>query len=256
MPGPSGVRTEHIDLPGFNGECHTPISGVASPQTILFLHGGGYSVCSPQSHRGLTKRLALACQCRVFVPSYRLAPEHPYPAQLLDAQAAFAALQAQGVAAENTIVVGDSAGAHLSLTLALSRRDAGLPLPRALVLISPWVDVSLQYLPVEANDALLSPAWMAQVRDAYVTSAQWEEPMVSPIHSQLQGLPPVLIQSSSVEQLAKDAKRLERAMSEANVEVIWQRWVGLWHDFQLHAGLVPEATEALGQIASFVRKFN
>jgi monoterpene epsilon-lactone hydrolase len=182
--------------------------------------------------------------------------EHPYPAQLSDAQAAFAALEAMGISANDIVVVGDSAGAHLSLTLALSRRDAGLPLPRALVLISPWVDVSLNNMPADADDALLSLPWMTQVRDAFVSKDQWHYPMVSPIHAKLNGLPPVLMQSSSVEQLSSDADRLHNALQDANVKVTWQRWTGLWHDFQLHAGMVPEASDALENIASFIATTN
>ena len=253
VPGPGGVFTQQINQHGFSGDCHQPQSDALKNITILYLHGGGYSVCSPKSHRGLTKRLAIAARCKVFVPKYRLAPEHPFPAQLSDAQAAFTALEALGISADNIIVIGDSAGAHLSLTLALSRRDAGLPLPRALVLISPWVDVSLQNMPSDADDALLSIPWMTQVRDAFVKKDQWLDPMVSPIQANLKGLPPVLIQFSSLEQLSNDAKRLHSALQEANVKVTSQQWTGLWHDFQLHAGMVLEATNALEKIASFIQ---
>lgn len=267
VPPPRGVTSDTPAVPGFDGERHVPAGASAdAPEAIVWFHGGGYSVCTPRSHRGVAAQLARATGRPVWVPGYRRAPEHPHPAALQDAQTAVAALVARGLDVRRSVFAGDSAGGHLALTLALARRDAGQTLPRALLLVSPWVDVTLAQLPPGADDALLTPAWMRQVRDAAFpaqpgetaahpsaeTAARRRAPLASPVFADLRGLPPVLIQSSAVEQLANDAERLHAALQAAGVPVQWQCWPGLWHDFQLHAGVVPEATDAIRRAAAFL----
>lgn len=249
---PQDVVTARIRMGGAMGDRHVPNNLDDPEASILYFHGGGYTVCSPESHRSLTMCIARASRRTVYVPRYRLAPEHPYPAQLEDAQRAVDDLARRGVDVRRMVFAGDSAGGHLALTLALARRDAGAPLPESIVLISPAVDWSLTQLPAHASDALLSVAWLREVRDGYVTADRYAQPLVSPIHASLQGLPPVLIQSSRVEQLATDAARLHAALESAGVFVEWQEWAGLWHDFQLHAIALPEGREAVARIAAFI----
>lgn len=249
---PRHVATEPVRIGSAMGDRHVPRDLGDAKASILYFHGGGYTVCSPQSHRSLTMCLARASGRTVYVPRYRLAPQSPYPAQLEDATRALEDLERRGIDVRHMVFAGDSAGGHLALTLALARRDAGAPLPEAMVLISPCVDWSFTQLPADAADALLSVAWMREARDGYVTAARFGEPLVSPIHASLKGLPPVLIQSSSVEQLAADAARLHAALEAAGVVVEWQEWAGLWHDFQLHATHLPEAREAVARIAAFI----
>jgi acetyl esterase/lipase len=180
------------------------------------------------------------------------APEHPYPAQREDAARALTALSAIGVGVESLTFAGDSAGAHLALTLALSRKMAGLSLPRALVLISPWADTTLTQLPTPERDSLLSAAWVRQVRDCVFTPAQQREPLASPVFADLSGLPPGLIQSAEFELLCNDARRLQDAMLQAGVDSQWEEAPGLWHDYHLNAGIVPEAGQAVARIGAFI----
>lgn len=271
VPPAKGVRSEAVTVPGapgrpgFSGERHLPPGATAEDsQALVWFHGGGYSVCTPGTHRGLATQLARATGLATWLPAYRRAPEHPYPAQREDALDALAALEARGVNLRASVLGGDSAGAHLALAATLARRDQGLPLPRALLLVSPWADVSAEALPPGADDALLTPDWMRQVRDAAFPAQPGESaeqarerrsrPDASPLFADLHGLPPVLIQSSAVEQLASDAERLHAALSAERVDVRWQRWPGLWHDFHLHAGVVPEAGDAVARIAAWLRQ--
>lgn len=252
VPRPWGVATQRVWLGGAKADRHVPQHGRDEQGSVLYFHGGGYTVCSPESHRSLAMCIARASRRTVYVPRYRRAPENRYPAQLDDATRALEDLERQGVDPRRLVFAGDSAGAHLALTLAIARRDAGLPLPAALVLISPCVDWSLAELPADASDAMLSVSWMRESRDSYVAADRYAHPLVSPIRATLKGLPPTLIQSSSVEQLSKDAARLHAALESAGVAVEWQEWEGLWHDFQLHAMMLPEGREAVARMAQFI----
>jgi acetyl esterase/lipase len=189
----------------------------------------------------------------VHVPAYRLSPEHPYPAQLDDARAAVAALEREGIDVPNMVFAGDSTGAHLALTLAIQRRDRGLSLPSSLMLISPCVDWTLTSLPANSTDALLTHEWVTWTRDGHVAPELRSTPLVSPIHADLRHLPPVLIQSSSGELFCHEARRLYTALLGAGVSAIWHEWHGMWHDFQIHAALVPEGRDAVRRMAIFAR---
>ncbi|GLR25311.1 alpha/beta hydrolase [Limnobacter litoralis] len=250
---PRGVHVSAYQSGGVKGEQLLPDHPASNHHAILYLHGGGYVVCSPATHRAFTSRLCKATGLPVYVPRYRLAPEHPYPAQLEDAYAAICDLEASGFQISNLIVAGDSAGGNLTLALTQKLRESGKPMPRALVLVSPWTDASFSQLPQPNNDALLTTTWVQFTRGGFVSEAQWKDPKVSPVFADFNGFPPTLIQSSSAELLANDAARLNDAMSQAKVKVEWQEFEGLWHDFQLNAGLVPEADQAVAQIADFLK---
>lgn len=257
VPMPRGVRTEAITLGGRGTDRHTPLTrahpGPSSDTAILYFHGGGYTVCSPNSHRSLTRLISRESGMTVYVPTYRLAPEHPFPAQLNDAEAVLRELEHQGQDVRQLVLAGDSTGAHLAFTLTLARRELNLPMPRALVLISPCLDWTLRGLPASDHDALLSKAWVAWTRDGYIPPVLQTHPLVTPPDDKLTGLPPVLIQSASEEIFAGEARRLHRALLDAKVSAIWQEWRGLWHDFHLHATLVPEARDAVRRLARFIR---
>lgn len=255
LPSTKGVSTRRIECDARRCDRHTPPSLLDPDATIVYFHGGGYTLCSPDTHRSLTQLIALDSGLEVYVPEYRLAPEHPFPAQLDDAQAFVAALERAGRDVRKMVFAGDSAGAHLALTLTMARRDMGQTLPRSLVLISPCVDWTLKSMPARSPDALLTPDWVAWSRDGYVDPKLRLMPLVSPINGNLRRLPPVLIQSSSNELFSQDAKRLYWSLIGAEGLVTWQEWQGLWHDFQLHAALVPEGRDAVRRIAMFIRDF-
>lgn len=248
---PLGVRFEQTKLASTPTEKAQAKGRAPSGNAILFLHGGAYLICSPVTHRSITGRLAKLSRATVFAPDYRLAPEHPFPAALEDALSCYQALLEQGYPPEKIILAGDSAGGGLALALCLTLREKGLRQPARLALISPWADQTLSRLTPIANDALLSEAWLAQGSAAYRGGRPASDPFVSPLYADLSELPPTLIQAASEEILRDDSRRLAEALDRAGVSVTYEEFPLMWHDFQLYAGLVPEATQAVAEIARF-----
>ena len=227
-----------------------------APGTVVHFHGGGYCVGSARTPRSWAAHLAARTGCRVVLPGYRLAPEHPYPAALQDAQVVIEALI--GAAGPGPVLVsGDSAGGGLALAVALSRRDQGLELPAGLILLSPWLDLGRdrRALPdLVRRDVLLTPEWLDACARGYADPAAWADPLISPRHAALGGLPPLLIQAATDELLAPDAELLAASAPAAGVDVTYTRWPGLWHDFALQPGLLAAADSAIEQAAWFVSK--
>lgn len=222
---------------------------------LLYLHGGGYTLGSPRTHRALASHLAAVAHCQVLLPDYRLAPEHPYPAAVEDAVAAYRFLL-DHVAPDRIALGGDSAGGGLALCTALALRDARLPLPRALVLLSPWTDLSLSGETIDRLDAvdpMLRRAWLQRAGDAYRGDVAATDPRVSPLHASLDRLPPMLIQVGSDEILLSDAQRLADKARAAGNDVRLEIEQGYWHDFQVHAGVLDAADAAIRRIADFLR---
>lgn len=192
---PFGVRFSRRSLAGVPTEAARRKENTGdATNAVLFLHGGAFIIGSPRSHRSITGRLARFTGADIFVPDYRLAPEHPFPAALDDALACYRALLDMGYAPERIAVAGDSAGGGLALSLCLRLRAERLPQPACLALISPWADLTLTRLAPITNDALLRPAWLAQGADAYLHGRSAEDPLVSPLFADLSGLPRVMIE--------------------------------------------------------------
>lgn len=252
LPRPKGLRNVECFLDGVLARRLIP-DGAPVGRAVLYLHGGGYVLGSPATHFGIAGRLALAAGCEVFVIDYRLAPEHPAPAALDDALSAWTAL---GRTHANLALAGDSAGGGLSVALAVAARDAGLTTPRALALISPWVDLSLSgdsMQPGAVDDPLLSRAWLAWAGAKYAGPIAPDDPRLSPLFAPLAGLPPTLIHTGSDEVLLSDTDRLEAALRKAGVPVDVSIHEGLWHDFQLQGGVMREADESLHALGGFLR---
>ena len=225
------------------------------PMTVVHFHGGGYCIGSPRTLRGWAAHLSAQAGCRVVLPEYRLAPEHPHPAALEDARAVLAAL-ADGDAPGPVVVSGDSAGGGLALALLLSMRDEGLALPAGCILLSPWLDLSRDRRAdpgLVRQDVLLTPEWLDACAHAYAAPEAWADPAVSPLLAAHSGLPPLLIQAGSSELLAPDAELLAASASAAGADVTYTRWPRMWHDFVLQPGLLAAADSALAQAAWFVR---
>ena len=249
------ARGTHIEQRtwGVRGEWLRPRDLDDAP-ALLYLHGGGYTIGSPRTHRALTSHLASAARCHVLVPDYRLAPEHPYPAALDDALASYRSM-VERFGAHRIALAGDSAGGGLALCTALALREAGLPPPRALVLISPWTDMSLSGDTIEGLDAvdpMLGRGWLQRAGDAYRGALSATDPRVSPLHAPLENLPPMLVQVGSDEILLSDARRLADKARAAGVEVQLEIEDGYWHDFQIHAGMLDAADAAIARIAAFL----
>lgn len=224
--------------------------GAPGPQpTVVHFHGGGYCIGSARTIRGWAAHLSAQAGCRVVLPEYRLAPEHPYPAGLQDARAVVAALEGP------VVLSGDSAGGGLALALVLSMRDQGKALPAGCILLSPWLDLGRDRRAdpgLVRRDVLLTPDWLDACAHAYAAPEAWADPMVSPLLAAHSGLPPLLVQAGTSELLAPDAERLAASASAAGTDVTYTRWPRMWHDFALQPGLLAAADSALAQAAWFV----
>jgi len=211
---------------------------------------------SCDTHRTLAARLAVASRTPVLQPAYRLAPEHPHPAALQDCVAAYRSLIDAGIPPRQTVVAGDSAGGGLAVALAVSLRDAVVPLPAALVCMSPWVDLALTgdslrtRAPVDPVCSLTDSRFHARL---YVGDADPRAVLISPIHADLRGLPPLLIHVGDREILLSDAMRLATQASDHGVDAELKIWEGMWHVWHLFAASVPEARRAVEEIGGFIR---
>ncbi len=222
--------------------------------TLLYLHGGGYTTGSPATHRALTGHLAARCDARVFAADYRLAPEHPFPAAVDDAVAAWRGLQGQDPDARGIAIAGDSAGGGLAVATALRLRDLGEPMPRALVLFSPWVDLALERLsPAPPGEVMLTLPWVRECAIGYAAGTDPRHPLISPIGADLAGLPPTLIQVGTDELLLPDSRRLHACLQAAGAESRLQEFPGRWHVFQANAGVLADADRALEAVGRFLR---
>lgn len=241
-----GVAAEWVVAPASHSRRH-----------ILYLHGGGFALGSPALYRHLTWRIAAAAQARVLAIDYRLAPEHPFPAALDDAVAAYAWLLAGGADSRRVAIIGDSAGGGLVFSLLLRCRDEGrLPLPAAAVALSPWTDLAMTGASLRRNaraDPFIDGSDMALIAGWYLGGADPRNPYASPLYGDPAGLPPSLIQVGSDEILRDDATRMADRLRAAGREVeleIWPRMPHVWH---LFAAMMPEARRAIARVGAFVR---
>jgi|SRR5580704_5105113 monoterpene epsilon-lactone hydrolase len=227
-----------------------------SHRTVIHFHGGGYCVGSARTVRSWAAHLSAQASCRVVLPEYRLAPEHPHPAALEDARAVLRALSGE-TKPGSVVVSGDSAGGGLALALVLWMREEGLGLPAGCILLSPWLDLGRDRRAVPdlvRRDVLLSPDWLDACARAYADPSAWPGHLVSPLRAAHSGLPPLLIQAGTDELLAPDAELLAASASAAGVDVTYTRWPRMWHDFALQPGLLAAADSALAQASWFVSK--
>lgn len=250
---PRGTAVEKRVVGGVPADVVTARTPRESPIVIHF-HGGGYCAGSARTARAWAAHLSAQARCRVVLPDYRLAPEHPHPAALEDARAVLRAL-GRDANAGSLVVSGDSAGGGLALALVISLRDAGAELPAGCVLLSPWLDLRRDRradADLVRRDVLLSPDWLDACARAYADRGAWSGATVSPLSASHKGLPPLLIQVGTDEILAPDAGLLAASASAANVDVTYTQWPGMWHDFVLQPGLLATADSAVRQAAWFV----
>lgn len=251
---PRGTKFAASRSDGIRGEWAIARGHEQAATRVLYLHGGGYCVGSPATHRAITGHLAARCDARVFAPDYRLAPEHAFPAAVDDAVSAYRGLLELGVAPQDLVIAGDSAGGGLGVATALRLRELGLPLPRALVLFSPWVDLSLDQLPAPPpGEVMLSLPWITWCARAYVAQSEVNHPLISPVNADLAGLPPTLIQVGTDEVLLGDSRRLHERLQAAGVAVSYEEYPRRWHVFQANAGVLADADRALDSVARFMR---
>jgi epsilon-lactone hydrolase len=230
--------------------------GADSDRVLLFLHGGGYQLGSLRSDGELAARLGRASGMRVLFCEYRLAPEHPFPAAIDDALAAWRWLRTdQGLSARSMAVAGDSAGGGLAVALLVALRDAGEALPAAAVLMSPTVDLTSSGASMTERvdqDPFSTPALLRQLASDYLAGADPKTPLASPLFASLAGLPPLLVQVGTADLLLSDSERLVAAAAEAGVNVTLEVGEGLPHVYPIMLG-TPEAAAATGQTGWFLR---
>jgi acetyl esterase/lipase len=228
----------------------------ATGRAILYLHGGAFLMGSPETHLSLAARLARAAGAEAWLPDYRLAPEHPHPAALDDARAAYAALLGRGVAPERVAVAGDSAGGGLAFALVNAARAAGLPDPACLVGFSPWVDMTMRAPSLARNaraDCMLPVARMAEVVAWRMGGGALDDPAASPALAVFdRPPPPALIQASRTEILADDAEAMARALRRAGGEATLEWFPRAPHACQLFAAIAPEARAAVARAGGFI----
>jgi len=225
-------------------------------KVLMFLHGGGYCSGSITSHRGMVTRVGRAAGVRTLALNYGLAPEHPFPSALTDALAAYGFLLDQGIAPGKIAIGGDSAGGGLTLATMLSLRDAGKPLPGCAWLVSPWTDLEMTgaSLAYKADvDPLIQKVYLEELASAYLAGADARAPLVSPLHADLTGLPPILVQVRSAETLLDDALRIVRCAGAADVSVSLEVWPHMIHAWHLWAAELEDARRAIASAGAFIR---
>lgn len=226
-------------------------------KVLLYLHGGGYILGGPDSHRDIAWRLAEAAGMRVLVVDYRLAPEHRFPAAVDDATACYRWLLKEGFSADDIAIGGDSAGGGLAVATLVQLKNQGLPQPHCGILLSPWVDLTVSGSSVETNaraDAILTPNALHTMAGHYLDDRDKTAPLASPIFADLTGLPPLLIHVGSTEILLSDSERLLDKLIEAGCSASLTIWPDMPHVFQVFAARIPEGKEAIEQLGEFLRR--
>jgi acetyl esterase/lipase len=255
LPGLPDARYEPIDAGGVPAEIVEAADATAA-RTILHLHGGGYVLGGPDTHRSFASHLSAATASRVVNVDYRLAPEHCFPAALDDAVAAYRWLLGTGVDPATVALTGDSAGGGLAIATLAALRAAGDALPAASVVISPWVDLTCSGESLTSRDAvdpMIGPSNLRTMAAAYVGTGDPAHPSVSPLFGDLAGLPPLLVLVGGREVLFDDAVRLVDAAKAAGVEADLDVWPEMFHVWPVLAAVIPEGREALAQVADFLR---
>jgi monoterpene epsilon-lactone hydrolase len=257
LPVPEGIRVHETSLGGRPALRVSP-DAAARPGTLLYLHGGSHVVGSPRTALGLTAGLVVRAGIPAISLDYRLAPEHPFPADVQDVVAAYRDLLGQGHAPGSIAFAGDSAGGGLTITGALAARDAGLPMPAAIVAFSPGGDAtrSGESMVTKADaDPLIDRAAVDYMSRFYVAGQDRRDPLLSPaVTADLTGLPPLLVQVGTNEMLLDDARRLALRASDAEVDVVLDITAKVPHVFQSFTGVLDEAGEALDRAALFLRQ--
>lgn len=259
LPIPKHIAIEPQCLGKFQGEwIHSEKNpSHAQDKVVLYLHGGGYVACSPITHRNLTTRLAHYGQTRVFAINYRKSPEYPYPYALEDALHSYQWLLEQGIDPANIVIGGDSAGGNLTLVTLLAIRDKKLPLPAGGVCLSPWTDLTAKGDSMRfnrANDPMIPSRKVKRAARLHANGMPLDDPRLSPIYANLEGLPPLLIHVGDNEVLLSDSTRFAAKARSSGVDVELKVWPNAPHVFQLFAGIVPQSNQSLREIGHFVQR--
>ena len=254
-PVPEDVRQTERTLGGRPALTLEPAGGAAVDGVLLYLHGGGYVVGTPRTHAALAAGLIRRAGVPAVLPDSRLAREPPFPAAVEDALAAYRELVAEAGGGDRVVLAGDSAGGGLALATVLAARDEGLPVPAAVIVFSPWVDLAGSGASMRTRrgiDPIFEPADIAGYAAQYVGDGDRRTPLASPVHADLHGVPPLLVQVGGNELLLDDAVQLAARAAADDVAVTLRVWPGVPHVFQHFAGMLDEADEALAEAGAFL----
>jgi acetyl esterase/lipase len=246
-PVPASARIKTAATPGLSGEW----VGAPARGTVLYFHGGAYTIGSPLSHRGLTWRLSEACAARVFAVDYRLAPEHVFPAAVDDAIHAWRTLRELGIPASQIAIGGDSAGGALALATAMAARDRG-DSAAAVFTFSAWTDLTAA-ADWTGEDPVLDAGVLSRLAAQYLDGADARDWRASPAYGELTGLPPLLMQFGERELLAEDSRRFAAKAQARGCRVALEAYPAMIHVFQMYATRLEPAREAIARVGAFVQ---
>lgn len=242
-----------LEIDGIHGEWISVNRAHMKKYVILYCHGGGYSTGSSIYARTLTTKFATSTSMDVLCFDYRLAPEHPYPAATEDAMKIWNDLMLLGYGARDIIVAGDSAGGNLALSLVLKLKQEGRLLPRGVILMSPWTDLTASgksHVTRAEIDPVLNADYLKEMTSNYAAGEDLKNPLISPLFGDFTGFPPTYIQVGDNEMLLNDATMLHKRMIKANVSVKMDVFKGMWHVFQMSP--FKTAYEAMDKNAEFI----
>jgi acetyl esterase/lipase len=252
---PDGVEVRPESINGIYAERLVP-DGAEGKKVILYVHGGGYVSGSCSDHRAIVAKFAKTCGVLTLLYEYRLAPEHPFPAGLNDSVAVYKWLLENGFEPKNIVVAGESAGGGLALALLLALKEKDIPMPAAAVAISPWTDLTCSSDSYHTkNKVSLAPLNSWTVFSKYYAGENRADlPLISPLFGDLQGLPPIFINSGQDDELFEDGEKFYLKAKDAGVDVTFRAGEGMVHCYPLLAPFFKEATEAMQEICAFVNK--
>lgn len=256
VPTAWGIRVRKDSIAGLYAEWLTP-ADAPEDKLLLYWHGGAYAIGSCKSHRPFVSHIARQAGVRALLPEYRLAPEYPFPAAVEDSVNVYRALLQQGYEPENIVVGGDSAGGGLAVAMLLSLRDAGDPLPGAVILLSPWLDLSGQgesMITRADQDPWFHAEHLATISRQYCDEGELTNALVSPVFADATGLPQILIQVGNDELLLSDSERFAENIRAGGGQVEVDVWPHMWHVWQMFIGLMPESRRAVEKLGAYIRK--
>lgn len=255
LGGAPDAKCEAVDAGGVPAEW-VAAPGIDAERAVLYLHGGGYAIGSLNTHRRLAYDISAASGARVLVIDYRLAPEHPFPAAVDDAAAAWRWMLAQGLDPRRIAIAGDSAGGGLTIATLVNLRDQKLGLPGCAVAISPWVDLEGLGASITgraAQDPMVQKEGLLWMAGMYLAGKDPKTPLAAPLHAELKGLPPILVQVGTAETLLDDATRIAEKLHQAGVDVKLAIWPNMLHVFPLFAPILSEGRDGCLEIGNFIR---
>lgn len=255
LGGAPDARCEPVDAGGVPAEW-VAAPGIDAERAVLYLHGGGYAIGSLNTHRRLAYDISAASGARVLVIDYRLAPEHPFPAAVDDAAAAWRWMIAQGLDPKRIAIAGDSAGGGLTIATLVNLRDQKLGLPGCAVAISPWVDLEGLGASITgraAQDPMVQKEGLLWMAGMYLAGQDAKTPLAAPLHADLKGLPPILVQVGTAETLLDDSTRIAEKLHQAGVDVKLSIWPNMLHVFPLFAPILSEGRDGCVEIGNFIR---